>query len=43
MKVTMVTKREKTRKETRFLPCSSPTFVPFVVNSLLQVPVKPAI
>ncbi len=45
-KYTKVTKREKTKEETRFLPCSSPTFVlfvPFVVNSLLQVPVKPAI
>ena len=39
-KYTKVTKTEKTREETRFLPCSSGTFV---VNSLLQVPVKPAL
>ena len=38
--------KDKRRDETRFLPCSSPTFVlfvPFVVNSLLQVPVEPAL
>ena len=36
--------KRRRKEETRFLPCSSPTFVlfvPFVVNSFHQVPVKP--